>query len=151
MIINLRKATSADIPVLLAIEKSVSCSNLYSPMLEEDEWLTELRQNTVYIIEKDGVAVGNISYEEKDDDHVYISGLVVEQQFQGQGIAREALTHLLENLGAVKRIDLVTHPDNVTALKLYQSFGFISESRKENYFGDGQPRLVLALFAKNDF
>jgi len=43
-----------------------------------------------------------------------------------------------------KRIELVTHPDN-PALKLYESLGFTVESRKENYWGDGEPRLVLAI------
>ena len=65
-------------------------------------------------------------------------------EFQGQGVAREVLTRLLKELKDVKRVDLVTHPDNQKALQLYQSLGFIVESRKENYFGDGEPRLILA-------
>jgi ribosomal protein S18 acetylase RimI-like enzyme len=38
----------------------------------------------------------------------------------------------------------VAHPENEIALGLYMSLGFEIESRQENFFGDGEPRLVLA-------
>lgn len=146
MPIHLRKATPVDISVLLAIEESVAGSNLYSPLLQEGEWLTELQQSTVYIIEKDNVVVGNVSYEKKKGSHIYISGLVIHKKFQGHGIARATLLKVLDEIRDVKRVDLVTHPDNKVALRLYQSLGFVVESRRENYFGDGEPRIFLARF-----
>ena len=39
------------------------------------------------------------------------------------------MMQLLKKFKSTKRIDLVTHPDNKAALRLYQSFGFIVESR----------------------
>ena len=114
-------------------------------MLTEDEWRVALEIGVVYLIQKDGVTVGNISYEKKGEHHVHISGLVVVPKFQHQGIAREALKEALVDLEGVARVDLVTHPDNSGALKLYESLGFIVESRKENFFGDGEPRLILVL------
>ena len=83
-------------------------------------------------------------YEKNDNGNIYIGGLVVSPRFQGQGIAREAMIIVLEKFKDVKRIDLVTHPDNIGAVNLYQSLGFIAESRKENYYGDGEPRIVMA-------
>ena len=142
--IQLKEATMTDIPTLLKLEQSVAGTNVYSPMLEKSDWTEELQTNKVYLIEKNNVVVGNLSYERKSSDHVYISGLMVIPEFQGQGVAREVLTRLLKELKDVKRVDLVTHPDNQKALQLYQSLGFIVESRKENYFGDGEPRLILA-------
>jgi len=50
---------------------------------------------------------------------------------------------LLEKFKNTERIDLAAHPDNFRAIKLYQSLGFAIESRKENYYGDGEPRLIL--------
>jgi ribosomal protein S18 acetylase RimI-like enzyme len=38
----------------------------------------------------------------------------------------------------------VTHPENAGALRLYMSLGFKVESRIEDCFGDGEPRLVMA-------
>lgn len=145
MVIKLRRATTFDIPTLIMLEKSVAGTKTYSPMLTENEWIEELKKNVVYLIEKENTVVGNISYEKKDKDHAYISGLVVDPKFQSQGIARKAIIQILEELKDFKRIDLVTHPDNLKALKLYQSFGFTTESRRENFFGDREPRLILVL------
>ena len=114
-------------------------------MLSEDEWKEEMQRGDVYLIERDGVVMGNLSYERQGNDRVYISGLAISPAFQGQGIGREVLSNLLVELKDVRRIDLVAHPDNQTALNLYQSLGFVVESRKENYYGDGEPRLVLML------
>ena len=141
---SLKEASISDIPVLIELEQSVAGTNIYSPMLDENEWKEELQKGKVYLIERNGVAIGNLSYERNGSDHVYISGLVINPAFQGQGVAREVLTNLLEELRGVKRVDLTTHPDNHRALELYQSLGFVIESRKENYYGDGEPRLVLA-------
>lgn len=145
MVINIRRAITSDIPTLINLENSVAGTKIYSPMLTEDEWIEELKKSVVYLIEKENIVVGNISYEKKDKDHAYISGLVVDPKFQGQGIARKSLLQILEELKDFKRINLVTHPDNLKALKLYQSFGFTIESRKENFFGDREPRLILVL------
>jgi len=35
--------------------------------------------------------LGNISYEEKEKGHIYISDLIIDPLFRGQGIARAAL------------------------------------------------------------
>ena len=144
--VHLKEATYADISLLLDIENKVSGTCIYSPMTQEDEWKEEMQKGSVYLIEKGGEIVGNVSYEKRGESVAYISGLVVAPRFQGQGIGREVLSKILEeDLKAMKRIDLVTHPDNMVAQKLYRSFGFVVESRKENYWGDGEPRLVMVL------
>jgi ribosomal-protein-alanine N-acetyltransferase len=60
-------------------------------------------------------------------------------------LARKAMIHVLNEIELVKRIDLVTHPDNTKAINLYESLGFKIESTIENYFGDGEPRIVMVL------
>ncbi len=142
--IRLQKATAQDIPKLLLIENSVANTKIYSAMTSEDEWKVEFKKEgaVVCLILKDDVVVGDASYEKRDDG-AYISGLVVEPQFQDMGIGRQTMELILEELKDVKTIELVTHPENEVAIKLYLSLGFIITSRKENYFGDGEPRIVM--------
>jgi [ribosomal protein S18]-alanine N-acetyltransferase len=116
-----------------------------SPMLTRAEWSEALSKNTTYFIKDDDTVVGEVSYEIKDLSHAYIDGLVVSPSFQGQGIARKAIELVLEELKNIQEIDLVTHPENVKAIKLYESLGFNIESRIENYFGDGEPRVRMLL------
>ncbi len=142
--IRFQKATVKDIPKLISIEQKVAGLKIYSAMTKEKEWEEEIGKDnaTVYLVMKDNVAVGDISYEKRNDG-AYISGLVVGPQFQGMGIGREIMRRIMEELKDVKKIELVTHPENGVAIKLYTSFGFAVKERKENYFGDGEPRIVL--------
>lgn len=98
----------------------------------------------MYLIYEDGYLVGSTEYQIKSPDHAYLSGIVIHPNFQEQGIARKAALFRLNKLENFKRIDLVTHPNNFKIINLYQSLGFKVEKRVENYFGDGEPRLVLA-------
>ena len=145
MELTYKKVSIVDIPTLLMIEKSIEVSKTYSAMLEENEWIKAIKDGPVYIIEKNKKVVGNVMYEMKSSDHAYISGIVILPEFQGQGLARKTMSFLLKEIGSVKRIDLVTHPDNTKAINLYESLGFKIESREEDYFGDGEPRVVMVL------
>lgn len=141
------KALKEDIGVLIEIEKLVAGQKTYSAMLTMEEWLEQFNKenNKIFFVKRGEEVLGEVSYEIKEPGHAYIDGLVIKPNFQGQGIGREVMKIILEELKDFKRIDLVTHPDNTAAVKLYQSMGFIVESRKENYFDDGEPRLVLVL------
>jgi ribosomal-protein-alanine N-acetyltransferase len=142
--VSLEEASGSDIASLIEIEKAIPKTNTYSPMVTKRGWQRELSENTVLILKMGGIAVGSIAYAEKSPKHVYISGMIVRPEYQGRGLATKAIQEVLAKHHDAKRIDLVTHPDN-PALNLYESLGFKIEGRKENYFGDGEPRLVLAL------
>ncbi|MBU1292755.1 GNAT family N-acetyltransferase [Patescibacteria group bacterium] len=146
--LSTRKASEADIAVLIDIEKSVQKTRIYSPMVTEHAWKKELAENIVEILKLGDTPVGSIAYEEKSPDHIYISGIIVRTEYQGRGIATNAIKGVLAKYPDAERIDLVTHPDN-PALKLYEGLGFTVEERKENYWGDGEPRLVLAKVKEN--
>ncbi len=77
------------------------------------------------------------------DNTAYISGIVLYPHAQGKGFGRKILKHILDLLSEKTSIDLVTHPENTRALALYTSLGFEVTERKENYWGEGEPRLVL--------
>ncbi|TSC75402.1 MAG: putative acetyltransferase [Parcubacteria group bacterium Gr01-1014_33] len=141
--ISLRRATRDDIGVLIALEKTAA-HKTYAAMTDEQEWQTEMEKGTIYLIQKGDITVGNISFQIKESDHAYLSGLMILSDYQGQGIAREAMTQVMEELKDIKRVDLVTHPHNTPAIMLYLSLGFKVESWKDNYFGDGEPRIVLS-------
>ncbi|PIR87272.1 MAG: hypothetical protein COU11_01230 [Candidatus Harrisonbacteria bacterium CG10_big_fil_rev_8_21_14_0_10_49_15] len=144
--ISFKRATLSDIDEYLDIEKSVADLKTYSPITTEEEAENEIKTNVVYFIKNEDLIIGSIAYELKSSEHAYFSGLVVRPEFQGQGIAKQAMKDLLAGeLKDMKKIDLVTHPHNTPAVMLYLSLGFIIEGWKDNYFGDGEPRIVLAL------
>ncbi len=143
LLITLKLATLEDVDTLLALKKKMIGLQTYSVMTDPEDQRNELQNNVTYLIEKDGVVVGSISYEIKSEGHAYLSDLVIDPAYKRRGFGREAMVRVLKELEPNKRIDLVTHPENSAALELYLSLGFQVESREEDYYGDGQPRLVL--------
>ena len=142
--ITLRKATPADIPAFIELEESVSHTNTYSAAVTEEEWIDSLKKEKVFAIEVSGHLVGDLTYEYKSPQHVYISGIVIVPEFQGKGIGGQVLGGLMEKFRDIQRVDLKTHPENEKALKLYQRHGFKIESQEENPFGDGERRVIMA-------
>ncbi len=143
--ITFERATAEDAAVFLEIEKSIPLTPTYSPTTTLDEAISEIQNNVVYLIREDDKIVGNVMYKMKSPDHAYISGLIIHPDFQGRGLATAAMKQVLEELKDVPTIDLVTHPDNARAIKLYESLGFTIGERIENYFDDGEPRIVMTL------
>lgn len=139
---ELIRATTGDIQKLLEIEKTTVGLKLYSGYFNEKEVEEYVKNSIVFLIKNNDDIVGSISYDVIDSEHADISGLVIKPEFQKKGFARKAMELLFEKLKDYKKLSLVVHPDN-HALKLYESLGFKVESRKENYFGDGEPRMVM--------
>ncbi len=142
--LTLERMTDKDVDEFLALEKRVSVPKIYNPIQTADEALEEIRDNELFFIQKGSVVVGTIAYQKKPDGSAYISNMSVVPEYQKQGIARMSMEMILGIMGVAPRIWLVTHPENIKALNLYTSLGFVVEKQVENYYGDGEPRLVLA-------
>ena len=140
-LMKLKRATIKDIQALLEIEETTVGLRVYSRWKDEKEMIARLDSEIVYFVKNDDVTVGSISYEIKSENHADISALVIRSEFQRQGMGKQAMKLLLEELKDFKKLTLEVHPDN-HALKLYESFGFITQSRKENYY-DGESRLIM--------
>lgn len=145
--ITFQKVTTGDIDInkFLEIERSVIGANIYSGIDNQEEAKEEIENNEVYFIKIADKIIGSTEYQIKGSDEAYLSGLVILPEFQGKGIARKAIEFRLEKIKSRKRVWVVTHPENKKIIRLYESLGFKVESRKENYYGDGEPRLVLVL------
>ena len=143
MQLTFEPATVKDANTLAAFERKVADPKIYGPPLEVKEAIQEISKNSFYFIKRGDAIVGTAAYRIKPDGSVYIGNVAVDPEFRRQGIARAAMSHILEKCKEAPRVDLVAHPENKKALQLYTSLGFKVESRKESYFGDGEPRLVL--------
>jgi putative acetyltransferase len=65
--------------------------------------------------------------------HTASLGMMVHDQFQGQGIGRKLLAALLDiadNYLALVRVELEVFADNARAIGLYERMGFVHEGRK---------------------
>lgn len=130
--------------LLVDFEQTIAAPTLYSTPLDLPGAIKEIRENNYYFILRDKKLVGTAAYTTREDGSCYISNMAVGPEYRGQGIARTAMQFLLEQCGDSWRIDLITHPENFRSIPLYESCGFIAESRIENFYGDGEPRIIMA-------
>ena len=137
-------ATAKHAEAFITLQERSTDLRLYGPVGGLEEALREIAENILYLLKLGDEFVGCAAYRVRPDGSVYISNVVVDAGHRRRGFARAALTHILEMNRHAPCVDLVTHPENAHALELYRSLGFSVESRRENYFGDGEPRLVLA-------
>lgn len=138
--IYLRKAGAEDAPRLIELQKAAA-SGLYAIDTEE-RLLKYAKDGDAFMILMDDEVIGAILYDVENDGSIYLSGIVISAEHQGRGYSKLAMREFLEKIGE-RRIHLTVHPDNVSAVKLYAGVGFATIARKENCYGDGQPRLVM--------
>ena len=111
-----------------------------------DQWWRELAQlhNHYFVTETAGVLSGyaGLSVSGGDAD---IQTIAVGELFQGQGIGRQLLAHVVALSVELKVtfIFLEVRDDNPAALSLYSSFGFKEISKRVNYYPDGTDALIL--------
>lgn len=112
----------------------------------KDQWWRELAQphNHYVVCESVGIVSGyaGLSVSGSDAD---IQTIAVSESFQGQGIGRKLLGHLVDLSVELKVtfIFLEVRDDNSAALSLYSVFGFKEISKRVNYYPDGTDALVL--------
>jgi len=92
-----------------------------------------------YVICRDKSIVGffYISYTPDSKDNYWIGGFMIDKKFQGKGYGKLAFAQILEFIPHIhtycELISLTVEKDNLTARKLYETFGFCSVCRENKY------------------
>jgi ribosomal protein S18 acetylase RimI-like enzyme len=145
----LKRAAVSDVDLVVTFEAEVADPKLYGEPLGPAAVASEILASQYYLhLVNDSIAAtGALRW--RDDGSVYLSNVAVHPRVRRKGYARAMMCHLLRHChGANDRaqsIDLAVHPDNTAARALYVSLGFVPDVVRENYFGDGEPRLIMRL------
>jgi [ribosomal protein S18]-alanine N-acetyltransferase len=144
---TVRRALPADVAAIWAIEQAVFGSIVYPSFFfrqAHDLWgdllqVAELPSGELagYLLAAPSLTPG---------EAWIVSATVLPQQ-RGQGLGRrlvEATTAALAKRG-FRTVRLTVHPDNAAAVRLYQRLGFEAGSVQPDYFGPGEPRLLMSL------
>jgi ribosomal-protein-alanine N-acetyltransferase len=93
-----------------------------------------------------GYVLGALQY---DCPEAWLLSIAVLKSYRKKRIGlllTEDLLKIFGNMG-VKSVSLTVEPDNFSAKKLYQKFGFAEIDRIENYFGHNEPRIIMKWIA----
>lgn len=112
----------------------------YPPRDEKDQ-IDYLKDCEVYIASEGVIPVGFFAYRVNEND-TEVYSVTVTPKYQGKGIGKAMMQKLFELVDG-HTIRLVTHPKNTNAIIFYLKSGFTISGWKDNYYGDGEPRLLL--------
>jgi ribosomal protein S18 acetylase RimI-like enzyme len=140
---RLRAGNRGEVQDFIALQERSTDRKLWGAIDSSENARREITEKTRLFLKTGHEIIGSVAYRIRPDRSAYISNVIVDPAFRRNGLARCAVVFVLEQNKNAPRVDLVTHPDNEPALRLYRSLGFTIEARTENYFGDGEPRLVL--------
>jgi len=102
-----------------------------------------------WLVERNGIIIAH-SVMSVAAGEAHILNICVHPDFQGQGIGRKLLTHLLEIVleHNVDTIFLEVRPTNFSAIKLYLDMGFDEIGMRHNYYPAKIGREDALVFAK---
>ena len=139
----LKRADKFDVDRIVAFEAEVMNRKLYGKPLDRDAARSEINSNEYYLHLRDGRLIATGAFRRREDASAYLSNIAVHPEMRRQGLARAMMRHLFSFCNDAPSIDLAVHPDNQPALALYASVGFTPTSCREDFFGDGEPRLIM--------
>lgn len=142
MNITIRQKKLADVAeTLFDLEKTILTCPYHLGAAKIEQIHQYYSRNKIIIPYENEKPVGYLAYNE-DEEGIEIFGFGVLPEYQGKKIGAKLMLYLLKREKG-KEMRLVTHPNNVQALTFYFKFGFRVYGWKDNYYGNGQPRLQL--------
>lgn len=137
MVLTYRKAIRADAGLLIDIYNSsffddyVRYGECPGYGKTKDQMELSILKFPKYIIEKDKIPVGVISFENKGDGYYYLGCLCVIPAYQGIGIGTQAFRYMLSICPDWKQVTLITPSDKEQNIKFYtEKCGFGIGSKK---------------------
>ncbi|MCX9155840.1 GNAT family N-acetyltransferase [Niveibacterium sp. 24ML] len=136
----IRRATPGDAAAFARIfaQPAAQANTLQLPYPSAAMWTARLTENAPdlhqLVAEVDGLLVACASLRRNSEPrraHAGEIGIGVDAAWQGRGVGRKllaALIDLADNWLALHRIELRVFADNVAAIRLYESMGFVHEA-----------------------
>lgn len=143
---NIRLARLKDFDELLFIEEQ---AHIYPWPESTLHWCLEQPHLRCFVLEQQKDIIGFAIYECVLDEATLLN-IAINPTFQGQGYGRQLLQQSLLALdGIIARTFLEVRISNETALRLYQSEGFVEIGQRRNYYPTANGREDARVFELN--
>jgi ribosomal protein S18 acetylase RimI-like enzyme len=139
----LKRAVAADVDLVVGFESQVMNEKLYGKPLDRAAATSEIGINHYYLHLANGRVIATGALRWREDGSTYLSNIAVHPEERRKGFANAMMRHLLSMCDRAPSIDLAVHPDNQAARALYVSLSFTLTHIHGNFFGDGEPRMIM--------
>jgi len=134
--VELRAITADNFDAVIALKVAEDQCDFLDSNVESIAWAYVAPECRPVVIYEDEIPVGFATFGYiPADGRCWISHLMVDESHQGRGLGSRALEQLLDRMSAESgggRILVAVNPDNDTALRLYETFGFCDTGRRQN-------------------
>jgi ribosomal protein S18 acetylase RimI-like enzyme len=137
------RAQPHDAQAIAAFELAVMDLKLYGRPLDTSAAYSEVLSNAYFLQMADRSIISTGALRLQADGTAYLSNIAVHPAYRRQGFARAMMQYLLQDCREASSVELAVHPDNGAAMALYSSIGFVLFEQRDNYFGDGEPRVIM--------
>lgn len=132
----------ADLKAILNLEQDVFPDDTYGMV----EFLSlYLRGKDTFLVARAGKKVVGYIIAYVEDETGYIASIAVDPDMRGQGLGRllmqTEMARLHEN--GAEKIGLHVRVDNIAAIHLYESLGFVIQDTVPNYYEGGESALFM--------
>ena len=138
-----RKAIPKDLRSIFLIEQVVFSKEHWTIEMIADE-LEDIPEKITWVIEQSQNILGYCMVRLFNNE-VNIINMAITPSFQGKGLGRLLLGHILNQIPSKSSVFLEVKQGNLSAINLYLSFGFKEIDVRNDYYRDGSDALVMHL------
>ena len=139
----IRKGCYKDLKSILLIETQVFKKERWSRNMLEEE-LTSFHDRISWVATYNKVILGYLMIRYLKNE-INIMNMAVTHLFQGKGIGRLLINHMIKDLPMHSSIFLEVKKGNFPAINLYSSIGFKKVGLRRNYYQDGKDAILMHL------
>ena len=137
----MRKAIPKDLRSIFLIEEVVFSKEHWTIEMIADE-LEDIPEKITWVIEQSQNILGYCMVRLFNNE-VNIINMAITPSFQGKGLGRLLLDHMLNQIPSKSSVFLEVKEGNFPAINLYQKAGFQQIAIRKNYYGDGKNAVIM--------
>jgi GNAT superfamily N-acetyltransferase len=146
---GIRVGTQDDVPALRRIDDlAFPLSNPYAQRAAPGEIEDGVAAGDIYVFDRRGEPVAYVHIDRRREDLVYVSGIAVHPDVQGQGLGSWMIDYFLESMGSARDevpVVTITSPRNVVMLRTLFRRNFAARWVLRDHFGPGKDRFLCQL------
>jgi ribosomal-protein-alanine N-acetyltransferase len=141
---RIRRATAADIPTMMALEKHAVTAAHWSAEQYRNAFSNDAPRRLALIVEEDadvqGFIVGRVLDDEWEIENIAVAGLA-----RRRGLGSRLLGEFLDvaRSGGAQAVFLEVRESNLGARRLYEKWAFVESGRRKHYYRDPEEDAIV--------
>lgn len=142
--VSIREANSSDVSNIIKNDLIMIGESLGSETIQEHLANSDLMKYYIIETKNNRQFIGVISLW-IDEDKAQINNFYIINKFQNQGLGKKLMNYIWHEFKSnqIHEVTLEVRKTNVSAIRLYETYGFRQISIRKNYYANGEDALFM--------